>query len=211
MHRLPRRVHTALVAGGNEDLHAGLLAAGRGAHTREHVHPDHALLLDKVCPGHRIACGGDEHAEAALHLGIGLTQLLDRLHDLHRVCLDLCGNHDVGAENTIGLLGLFKHACEHLLENGHIVIGRLGVCLLAEVFKNDGVRLAGRGGKCAAQAKAAGVGSGDAQAGDRIRTHAGLNDGVFEPDELGKSGFNHSFSPFKCSAYTRRYTGTLPF
>jgi hypothetical protein len=199
------------VAGGDEHLHAGLLAAGRGAHTREHVHPDHALLLDEVCPGHRVAGRSDEHAEAALHLGIGLAQLLDGLHDLHGIGLDLRRDHDVRAEDTVGLLGLFKHAGEHFLEDGHIVIGGLGVCLLAEVFKDDGVGLAGRGGKCAAQAETASVGRRDAQAGDRIRTHAGLDDGVFEPDKLGKSGFDHDVFLLSNAVYDRQCAGMLPF
>ena len=132
------------------------------------------------------------------------------MHDLHGIGLDLRRDHDVRAEDTVGLLGLFKHAGEHFLEDGHIVIGGLGVCLLAEVFKDDGVGLAGRGGKCAAQAETASVGRRDAQAGDRIRTHAGLDDGVFEPDKLGKSGFDHDVFLLSNAVYDRQCAGMLP-
>ena len=189
--RLPCSVHAAFVTGSDEDLNTGLLAAGSGADAGEDVHPDHALLLDEVCPRHGVAGGGDENAEAALHLGIGFTQFLYCLHDLHCVCLDLGRNHNVCTENTIGFLGLFENAGEHLLEDGDIVIGGLGMSLLAEVLKNNGVGLTGGGCEGAAQAKAAGVGCSDAEAGHRVGTHTGLDDGVLDADKFSKSGLDH--------------------
>lgn len=190
---LPGGVEAALVAGGYEHLHAGLLAAGGGAHAGEDVHPNHALLLDEAGPGHGVAGGCDEDLEA---FGDGrvLTDLFDGLHNVHGVLLNLGGDHDVGAENG-PLIGLVVDAGEHLLEDSDVVVVKFRVRLLAEVLENDGVGLAGGGAKGAAQAEAAGVGGRDAEAGHGERAHTRLDDGVFDAYEFGQSGLEHELSP----------------
>ena len=65
--------------------------------------------------------------------------------------------------------------------------------------KNNRIAGTGKGAKGTAQAKAACICGGDAEAGHGVGTHTGLNDGVLDADKLGKSGFKH------CSFLRKRF------
>jgi hypothetical protein len=67
--------------------------------------------------------------------------------------------------------------------------------LITKVLENNGVGISAGSGKGTDQAQAAGIGGGYGEAGDRERSHTGLDDGVLDSYEISESGFNHgSFS-----------------